>query len=517
MSRNVSCWLCIVLTVSASRGLSAAEDSRSLALKGTAPSMRILYTPPNNSFSRLWDAVTLIQKASSGDPFAQHELGLCYLTGKNWKADTLKAAYWIGKAAGQDLLYARYNMGILTNNGWGVPWNPFEAYKNFKYAARHGMKEAQYVYGILMTDNLTVERNLPEAVRWIRASADSGYAPAKETLAELEKRGLSATVSAPSERDTTRSGRSPGSATNPSSFSAPQPVRADFSSDSIRAPEDRDLLREALPESLAGGSRNGESANADTILEKTVAAALPLIRLAADAGSPEALVLAGRLCESGSLMTKDDVLAAVYYLRAIRNNSPRAPVLLWRLTREEGYFDLLKTRVGLDDPAAKFVWADLTALGFDTRISDAQALLFLQAAAGQQFNEAVLELGLIYYTGKWVIQDREKGMSLLKQAANSGSREARVRLWMIELGSGENPASASLVDSLRQASGEGSLLAQTMLGFCYQKGIGVDKNVAWSVGLYRKAMQRGSKAAFNALVEMYNAIRPDDPEFLITE
>jgi TPR repeat protein len=56
-----------------------------------------------------------------------------------------------------------------------------------------------------------------------------------------------------------------------------------------------------------------------------------------------------------------------------------------------------------------------------------------------------------------------------------------------------------------------------MIGYCYHKGIGVKSNPARSVEYYRRAYQRGSLAAYNALREIYDEIRPDDPEFRIPE
>ena len=459
----------------------------------------------------------LVMKAKSGDPLAQHELGLRYLMGgKNFSADTLKAAYWIRKAAEQNLTPARYNLGILLNNGWGVPWSPFEAYKDFQYAAQHGMREAQYVYGLLLTGNLVVARNYREAYRWITMSADSGYAPAKEVLAEFEKRGITATINTQHERDTVHTNHSATPTTNTSTLSSLQPVYIDFSSDSVYEPDDETLLKEALLEHRTNDEKSNTALDSNTAVEEIVATTIQLIRTAAEAGSPEALTLMGRWYETGRMM-KNEVLASVYYLRAIRNNSPWAPMLLWKLIQKDNYFGRLKAGVSNNDPAAKFVWADLVAFGFDRQLTEAQVLHLLEAAAGQQLNEAVVELGLFYYSGKWVPQDREKGKLLLKRAADAGNREAQVRLWMIELGARESVASASLVDSLRRASNDGSVLAQAMLGYCYQKGIGVAQSIPWSVHFYRNATQRGCEAAYNALKEMYGEIRPSDPEFQITE
>ena len=78
------------------------------------------------------------------------------------------------------LLSAMYNYAILLINGWGVDWDPFRAFKYFKGAAKAGMIQAQYVVGILYTDNLIVKRDFNYAYYWVKKSAEEGYEPAED-------------------------------------------------------------------------------------------------------------------------------------------------------------------------------------------------------------------------------------------------------------------------------------------------------------------------------------------------
>ena len=487
--------LIAALLAAAFSRLIAADPANGLMPQRAVPFQHLIYSHSDHPVYTLGDIIMLLNKANSGNPFAQHELGLCYLTGRPFPADTVKAAYWIGKAAEKNLVLARYNMGILLNNGWGVPWNPYEAFRHFRFTAEHGMMEARYVYGLLFTDNLVVPRNDAEAFRWIALSADSGYAPAKETLAELIKRGFSSDSVEPP--DSTKQ-------QTVSAVTRIQPVSIDSVTDSDPMPDDENLLQDALSESNGGDGKTG-------------AAALQWINETAAAGSPEALTLLGRRYETGWLAQKNPLLASLFYLRAIRNQSRWAPVFLWNLIKQNGYFDCLKAGVQSDDPVAKFVWAGLYTLGFDRQLTDVQALRFLKTSADQGCIDAVLELGLSAYSGRRVPQDRERARSLFRQAAAAGSQEAQIRLWMIAIGTESAVGADSLAAALHNASRIGSVHAQAALGYCYQKGIGIARNIPRAVYFYRKAARRGSEAAYNALREMYDAIRPVDSEFQIGE
>jgi hypothetical protein len=104
------------------------------------------YTPPrpgaiveqSDVTYQLWHTFDLTRRAGAGDVLAQQELAVRYLTGRGVKADTVRGAFWTISAAAQNMPPARFNLGILSSNGWGVAWNPFEAYDQFLWYAASG-------------------------------------------------------------------------------------------------------------------------------------------------------------------------------------------------------------------------------------------------------------------------------------------------------------------------------------------------------------------------------------------
>lgn len=460
---------------------------------------------------RLWQTFLLERQANAGDVLAQHELGIRYLTGRGASADTVKGAFWIQKAAAQNMVSARFNLGILYYHGWGVEWNPFSAYEEFLAAAKRGMVEAEYVMGQFLTDNLVVPRNWNEAYRWVKLAADSGYAPAKESLKEIEKRMRA--QQADSAGGVQSKKDSLGSV-----------VLLDFDRDSS-SQSDATLLRDVLE---SGGEELRRALGLATMLKGTLemdSTEVRAIRRAADEGSPEALAVLGRCYEKGTLMKKDLVRAAEMYVRAIRLDSPGASEFVWKLLQEDAFYSQMKSRSSNGDVHANYVWATLRALGFDgtlqakqSWISDDQALKLLERAASAKHLPAIVELGLCYYSGRWVAPDQGKAMELWVGAEALGSQDARVRIAITNVRSKITGAALDKsIQALADAMRAGSVLAQVALGYCYENGIGVPIAKAEAAGLYRSASQRGSQDAFRALKRMHDSLRPQEKEFLIEE
>ncbi len=484
------------------------------------------YRPPSPSSQlrrsdvdyNLMHIFVLERKAYAGDVAAQHEIGLRYLLGEGVEPDTLKGAFWIRRAAEQNSADAQYNLGILEFNGWGVPWNPFDAYKLFKRAASNGMHEAEYIFSMFLTENLVVPRNWEEAYRWIKIAADGGYAPAKEALADFEARGLGTRQSQTTSTDTSAAQKKPAiKQTLGFVFQDAEPDTSTQSDATLL----KDALREATPQlkrALGLTKESAQTLDLDTAGTKA-------IREAAEEGSPEALTILGRSYERGIGVQKNLTTAAMYYIRAVRMSSPRAPGLLGRLMEQERFLTQLKSRVNQQDHDAEFVWATLAALRIDYlmaqkegMITEKQALDLLNKAASANHIQAIIELGLCYYSGRWVPEDRKQALALWSRASAMGNREARIRIAALSVRTERDPAALQKsITELEQAAQKGSILAQVALGFCYETGTGVAKKTPEAVRLYRSSAQRGSQDAYYALKRLHDEIRPPEKEFQISE
>ncbi|MBF8294544.1 MAG: hypothetical protein HW389_1089 [Bacteroidetes bacterium] len=511
--------LLLLLTSTALIGVVAQNQSNSpvyKSYKSPSPSAQLKRSDIDYNLMHIF---VLERKAYAGDVAAQQELGLRYLLGEGVEADTLKGAFWIKRAAEQNSADAAYNLGILEFNGMGLPWNPFDSYKLFKSAAEQGMPEAEYIFSMFLTENLVVPRNWEEAYRWIKKSAEAGYAPAKEAVADFEARGLGAGSQGQNVKADTASSKrkAPVKPTLSFAFLDAEPDTT-TQSDAILL---KDALREATPQlkrALGLSKEPTKTLDLDT-------AGMRAIREAAEEGSPEALTILGRSYERGIGVRRDLVTAAMYYIRAIRMSSPRAPGLLARLIEQKGFFELIKSRVEQHDGDAEFTWAAMNALKLDYLmaqkegfITDKQALEFLMRAASANHIQAMIELGLCYYSGRWVQEDQRQAMVLWAKASTRGSREARLRISALSVRTEKNmKVLRSTIAELEQAAQKGSVLAQVALGYCYETGTGVVKKIPEAVRWYRSSAQRGSQDAFYALRRLHDQIRPPDKEFQISD
>jgi uncharacterized protein len=469
---------------------------------------------PSTLDLQLLEAFVLMQKANAGESPAQHELGLRYLLGRGFPDDTVKAAFWIQKAANQHLPIAEFNFGILLMNGIGVPWNPFLAFNHFREAAEQENPDALYVMGLLYTENFILPRSWPKAYHYFRQAAELGSEAAKTAKNEMERRGM----------DTTETAELSNSEPHRSKNTASQKVHSDtsysllfidFHRDTISTVEDTTLIREAYQGVSTSSGATSNDNRATTKLDST---ARSMFFSSAAVGNPEALCLLGRCYERGFNVQKDIILAGEYYLRALHLDSYRAPALLWKLMMTDEFSRELERQSSKNDPDALYVWSGLTSVGFDKLLNEQQAFDLLQRAASAGHVPSMIELGSCYFTGRWTQKDQTKAIELWSRASALGGREAEIRLAAANvLGQIHTQQLDTAFSVLRTTAKQGSLFSDLTLAYCYEKGVGLPKDMGEAYRIFHKALVRGSETAFRALRSMHDDLRPPDKKFMMSD
>jgi TPR repeat protein len=114
------------------------------------------------------------------------------------------------------------------------------------------------------------------------------------------------------------------------------------------------------------------------------------------------------------------------------------------------------------------------------------------------------------------LNDKQKGLEYWKLAEDFGSSEAAVRIAVAKvfgsLATNDLTQEFLLFEKSEQ---NGSVLAQFALGYCYENGLGVKKNLPTAVDYYRKSAQRGNQFAYEQLRRLYDNLRPPEKTFKV--
>ena len=104
--------------------------------------------------------------AEAGDPRAETYLGLMYDNGHGVPQDREEAFYWYERGANAGYARAQYHLGFMYHYGFGTTRSQSEAMKWYRLAADQGEVRAQYNLGKLYAHGLVVQRDLVTAHMW---------------------------------------------------------------------------------------------------------------------------------------------------------------------------------------------------------------------------------------------------------------------------------------------------------------------------------------------------------------
>ena len=121
--------------------------------------------------------------AEAGDADAAFNLGQAYRLGRGVPLNLAAAQTWLERAARKDHLEAQSTLGLLLfdsgNRTGGLRW--------LKAAAEGGEARALLIYGTALFNGDGVPSDAVRAYAYVSRAAAQGLAPAKATLADLDK------------------------------------------------------------------------------------------------------------------------------------------------------------------------------------------------------------------------------------------------------------------------------------------------------------------------------------------
>ena len=138
---------------------------------------------------RLWKPL-----AEQGHANAQTNLGLMYDNGDGVPEDDKQAVKWYRLAVKKGLAAAQYNLGVMYFNGQGVPEDDKQAAKWFRLAAEQGYADAQSNRGDMYALGRGVPENNVLAYMWWNLAAANGIENASTGKDIITKRMTSSQI-----------------------------------------------------------------------------------------------------------------------------------------------------------------------------------------------------------------------------------------------------------------------------------------------------------------------------------
>ena len=132
--------------------------------------------------------------AQQGHTGSQRALGAMYYlawSGQGVQRGSSKLDFisWWRKAARKKDRIAQYSLGLMYNNGHGVPQDDKKAIGWWKKAAKQGSTQAQHALGFSYDKGIGVPQDYKQAVHYYELAAKQGYELALSDLADMYEKG----------------------------------------------------------------------------------------------------------------------------------------------------------------------------------------------------------------------------------------------------------------------------------------------------------------------------------------
>lgn len=139
------------------------------------------------------DDATAVQEfrvlAVQGNANAQFYLGVMYNDGRGVPQDYEQALHWYRRAAERGVAEAQLNLGVMYNAGRGVPQDYGQALHWFRRAAERGLASAQFNLGMMHEEGQGVPQDYALSLYWYRQAAAQGHAGAQNNLGVMHEHG----------------------------------------------------------------------------------------------------------------------------------------------------------------------------------------------------------------------------------------------------------------------------------------------------------------------------------------
>lgn len=328
---------------------------------------------------------------------------------------------------------AQLALGLRFHAGDGVTQNFADAATWFAKAAEQGNAEAQNMLGRYYHVGFGVEKDQAQALRWLSAAAQSGAPQYLHDLARAVENGADGSSDPAKAAQIYAAAAEQGHLDSMVSLGVLFQDGTGIVQDFARA---RDLYSKAAEQGHARAQNNlGLLYVRGNGVPQDYARAVALFTQAAEQGMPVAMTNLGVMYENGFGVPVDEARAAELYRaggQAGRSDGAdaAAPGLIYdvRLTAPPEGDDALQ-RLGemanAGDPVAQFQMGFILANAENPQFPAlASAASLFNASAQSGYGPAMVNLGLMHFEGRGVIQDFVLGQMWLTLAEAAGQQGA---------------------------------------------------------------------------------------------
>jgi TPR repeat protein len=131
-------------------------------------------------------AVKIFRKLGQGrDAHSQFNLGVMYENGYGVPKNPSEAFKWYKKAGEMGLTEAENALGNIYNHGKGASQDSNLAMEYYQRAAEKGNVKAQFSLAVMLYSGEPESKDLQESIIWFTKAAEQNYAPAQNNLGVL--------------------------------------------------------------------------------------------------------------------------------------------------------------------------------------------------------------------------------------------------------------------------------------------------------------------------------------------
>lgn len=415
-------------------------------------------------------AVWLQPWAIQGEVEAQYRLGILYQEGRGVSPNVEQALKWFRLAAEQDHRGAKRRLKkLLRGQSSGPAEAESVATRWYKDLAEEGDTNAQYQLGVMYEVGWGVPVDGVRAAHWYELAAQDGHSKAQLRLGMMYLIGAGVHQSAiQGEKLITWSAQSG------------EPLARLIQKEILKADKALRFDKKKIIRSVRAIAVNDEDRAVQMVMDRV-----------------KAIKLKARQEEE----RKKEQLAKIKKIESAAGQKIVAKDQLLGPYGEKT-FPWYQREAKKGDADAQFMLGWMYEIGAQTGINLPEAVHWYLSAAEQDHSEAQYYLGMLYAYGIILPQDDIKSKNMLTAAARKGHRRAKEAL--TKAGGGSLPFAGQSVAIwwLEKFARQGSARAQFNLGYLYETGRGVGKDMRAAKRWYQLAAQQGYPAARQRLEEL---------------